>query len=171
MANANNPHGLLPLYSLAGGALLVEEFDKLSTYGTALYPGDAVACTADGRVLEVPATPGTTRISGVNLNWGAASKATKHLVVVDPVYVFEAQADDALAAADMGLNANLVYGAGSATKLTSGHQIDASTVAVTATLDVKLLKKLAIPGNDWGAYVRIEILINKHRMTGDTAGV
>ncbi|MBM3744173.1 MAG: hypothetical protein FJW34_00075 [Acidobacteria bacterium] len=170
MANVDNPHGLLPLYSLGGGPWVHEEFSKAVGYGTALYPGDAVARVADN-TIETPATPGTTRITGVNLNWGAASKATTHLVVVSPDVVFDCQADGSLDEADMGLNANLIYNAGDATALKSGHEVNSATEDVTSTLDVHLLKKLAVPGNDYGAYARLEILINKHRMASDAVGV
>lgn len=170
MANVDNPHGLLPVYSMGGGPLQLEELSKAATYAVALYPGDAVARVADN-TLQIPATPGTTRITGVNLGWGAASKATTHLVVVDPLQVFEAQADGSLLEADMGLNANLLYGAGDATTLKSGHEINSATEDVTATLDVHLLKKLDLPDNAYGDYVRLEVLINKHRMASDAVGV
>jgi hypothetical protein len=170
MANSDNPHGLLPRYCTSGAAPWVEEFDKLVGYGTAMYLGDAVARVASG-AIEIPATPGTTRITGVNLNWGKVSTATKHLVVLNPDMLFEAQADGILAEADMGLNANLIYGAGDGTALKSGHEINSATEDVTATLDVHLLKKLDVEGNAYGANVRLEILINKHRLATDSVGV
>jgi hypothetical protein len=170
MANVDNPHGLIPVYSLAGAPLQLQEFAKVVGYAVALYLGDAVARVADGS-LEIPATPGTTRITGVNMGWGAASKATTHLVVVDPNQVFEAQADGSLVEADMGLNANLLYGAGDAVALKSGHEVNSATEADTSTLDVHLLNKLEVEGNAYGSYVRLELLINKHRMASDAAGV
>jgi len=172
MANVDNPHGLLPVYSLFGGAMVLEEFTRAAAYGTALYRGDVVGRIND-HTITIPATPGTTRISGVNLVHCVASyaAATKHLVVVGPDQVFEGQADGSLLEADMGLNANLLYGAGDAVALKSAHEIDSATEAETATLDVHLLGRLRVEENAYGANVRLEVLINKHRMASDAVGV
>jgi hypothetical protein len=170
MANLDNPHGLRCIGTMHGGPPETDQFSKVVGYGTAIFRGDAVNQVADGSI-EASATPGTTLYSGVALNYGAASTATDHGVIVDPFAIFEAQADGALAAADMGLNANLVLTAGSATTKISKHQINSATENTTATLDVKLRKKLNVPDNEWGAYVRIEIVFNKHRAAFAVAGV
>jgi len=171
MSNVDNPHGLRSLMrTLSGGLPLIEEFDKAVGYGTAIFMNDAVNRAADNSI-EASATPGTTLYSGVSLNYGAASTATKHQVIVSPDALFEAQADGSLALADMGLNANLILGAGSTTTLQSGHEINSATEAVTASLDVHLLHKLNVPDNDYGDYVRVEIVFNKHRMNSVAVGV
>jgi hypothetical protein len=171
MANIDNPHGLRSLgVTTSGGQPEVEEFLKLVGYATAIYRGDAVARAADGAV-QIPATPGTTYISGVSLEKSPASTAATMRVITSPDCLFEAQADGTLLEADMGLNANLIYGSGNATTGISGHEINSATEATTATLDVKLRKKLALPDNEYGDYVRIEIVINKHRMNPGVAGV
>jgi len=159
--------------TLSGGVPHVQLFKKVVGYGTALFMWDAVFRVADGSV-DKSGTPGTTLYSGVNLNHGAASKATEHLVIVAPDAVFECQdnADtDGFAEADMGLNVNLELNAGSATLLTSGHELDESTVDVTNSLDVHMLQKLDVPDNDYGAHLRVEIVFNKHRMGLVAVGV
>lgn len=173
MANLNNPHGCRPLgISLSGGPQLFEHFLKVVGYGTAIFRYDAVNRVADGSI-EVSITPGTTNISGVSMNYGAASTATEHEVLVSPDALFEAQGDDGtgFAAADEGLNCNLILTAGNATTKQSKHQLDASTVNTTNTLDVKVLKLFDDGINVAGGYARVEFLFNKHRMTPVIAGV
>lgn len=174
MANVDNPHGLAPLgRTLSGGLPTIETFLKAVGFGTALFIGDAIARAADGSINKT-ITPGTTLYSGVNLTYGAASTATEHLVMTSPDALFEAQDNndtDGFAAADMGLNVNLELNAGSAVTQVSGHELDESTIDVTATLDVKLLRLLGNPDNAYGAYGRYEIMFNKHRMAPNSVGV
>lgn len=174
MANRDNPHGLRPLgRTLAGGFPTVETFSKIATYGTAIFIWDAINRVADGSI-EASATPGTTTYSGVSLNHGAASTLTTHVCMVSPDALYEAQdnaATDGFAAADLGLNANLVLGAGSATTLISGHEINETGVDVTDSLDVHLLRLYPSPDNAHGAWARIEIIFNKHRMNPTRVGV
>lgn len=167
MANVDNPHGFRPLMrNLDGGEPRIEEYDKDASEATAIFPFDIVSREADGNIAP-GGTPGTTRYQGVALEYGAAATATKHLVIESPNAVFEAQdnADtDGIAAADLGLNANAEFNAGNLTKQQSGHEIDESSAAATATLDLKLLRLLKTPDadNDFGANARIEVVINKH---------
>jgi hypothetical protein len=174
MANVNNPHGLRSLnIALSGGPLLVEEFDAPSTYATTIYQGDVLARAADASVAA-GGTPGTTLITGVSLNYGVASTARRISAIITPDAIFEAQdkgASAGIAAADIGLNANLKYDAGSTTTKQSGHTIDDTTQQTTATLDVHLLKLLDVADNAAGQYARVEIVINKHRMNPGVAGV
>lgn len=173
MANLNAPHGLRPLMrTVDGGEVTIRELEKVVGYATAIFQHDAVNQVADGSI-EASATPGTTRYSGVALNFGAASKATRHSVIVSPTAVYEAQGDGSgsLDQVDRGLNANLVLTAGNATTKQSKHQIGESTKAVTATLDVKLIDFLNVPDNDYGANARFEIRFNKHRQNPEVAGV
>lgn len=173
MANVNNPHGLRPLgISLSGGPQHIEKFSKLVGYGTAIFLWDAVNRVSGG-ALQASATPGTTTFTGVSLNYSAPSTAAEHLVITTPDAIFEAQGNGSgsLDAADEGLNANLVLTAGNAATRLSKHQIAESTKQTTATLDVHLLRLLALPDNEYGAYSRFEIVFNKHRMSPATAGV
>ena len=89
--------------------------------------------------------------------------------------VFEVQeigTGTALAAADVGLNANLVAGANSG--YLSGWLLTNTTEAVTATLDVKLLglsqRKTTTP-NAFGPYAKWEVVINNHYFKAGTLGI
>ena len=173
MANLNNPHGLRPLgINLAGGAPYFEQLSKLASYATAIFQYDAVNRVSGG-AIQASATPGTTTYTGVAMNYGAASTATDHLVCTDPTALYEAQEDGSagIAAADLGLNANLVLTAGNTLTKISKHQIAGSTKAVTSTLDVHLLSLLAVPDNAFGNNARIEFVFNKHRYAPGVAGV
>ncbi len=61
--------------------------------------------------------------------------------------------------------------AGNTATKVSKHQIKEDTKAVTATLDVKILALLSVPGNAWGANARVELVFNKHRMAPGVAGI
>ncbi len=172
MANLNNPFGLLPLYVLSGGPIQTEEYSKVVGYGTAVFAHDAVARVSGG-AIQIPATPGTTLISGVSINYSPASTAAIHTVIVgtDQVYIAQGDGSGSLNAADEGLNANLVFTAGNAATKQSKHQVAESTKATTATLDVHLLRIAQKPDNADGANARFEILISKYRLAPGGAGV
>lgn len=174
MANVDNPHGLRPIgRGVSGGPPRVQSFDKAVGYGTALFIGDAVFRVADGSI-DKSGTPGTTAYSGVNLNHGAASTATSHLVIVSPDTLFECQDNndtDGIAAADLGFNVNLELNAGSATTLISGHELDESTANTSNGLDMHMIELFNVPDNAHSAFARIVVMFNKHRMTPAVAGV
>jgi hypothetical protein len=159
--------------TLTGGHPSVGYYQKDASESTAFYVGDVVNREAD-QYLADGGTPGTTTYQGVNLVFGAASTLTDHLVMDSPDALFEAQDDDAttgLVLADMGLNANLIFGAGSAYTQLSGHEIDQDTKNTTNTLDVHLLRILDAPDNAAGSHCRVEIVFNKHRLLPGVAGV
>jgi hypothetical protein len=174
MANRDNPHGLRPLLrSLSGGHVSINQYQKDVSMATAIFIWDVVNRENDEN-LAPGGTPGTTTYQGVSLNYGAALTATDHQVIDSPDAIFEAQdnADtDGFAEADMGLNCDLEFNAGSTTDEISGHEIDESAINTTATLDVKLLRLYAVPDNAFGANGRIEVMINKHRLGNAVAGV
>jgi hypothetical protein len=175
MANRDNPHGLAPLMrTIHGGWPSVHEYTKDVNEATALFIHDVVNREADGCLAD-GGTPNTTTFQGVNLNYGPGATVTKHLVMDSPGAIYEAQdnADvDGFAEADMGLQADLEFNAGSTTTLISGHEIDESAAGDTTTdLDVKMLRKLDAPDNEWGAHVRVEVILNQHRLNPGVAGV
>jgi len=97
------------------------------------------------------------------------------MVADDPNIVFEAQTMGAtLAAADIGLNAEVDVTAGSTTSGASGMAVDLSTKAATATLPLKLFGFPNRPDNNIGdAFTNVYVLINNHQYKGSTgtAGV
>lgn len=173
MANNDNPHGLGFVGMDGPGFPMLQHFSKVVGLGVAIFQQDAVQRVADGSI-EGGGTPGSTLITGVAQNYGALSTATEHDVIVSSDALFEAQdnnATDGIAAADLGLNANLQYNAGSTVTLQSGHEINETGAAVTASLDVHLLELLNAPDNAYGSWARIVIKINGHRYGFAAVGV
>jgi hypothetical protein len=183
MANLNNPRGLSPLVkNQGGGPCQANAYKKVVGTATVIYQNDCVRPLAAGDITA-GGTPGTDLWLGVALNYGAASTATDHLVIDDPSALFEAQDDgqsSGLLEADQRLNANLIFPTAIALNALlqiSSHGINASTKATTATLDVKLLRKLsdiAILGGggaEFGQYSRFEVMFNQHVYKQTGAGV
>lgn len=199
MANANTPFGLRPKRYLTGtpwnGQATLYHIPASDTNAYAI--GDpvvraAAGSDANGVPTVVLATPGSG-ITGVVISAGGTvpggmmadpenlnrtiipatkSKAYYILVCDDPNVVFEVQevaGGTQLAAADVGLNANLV--AGSNNGFMSGWMLNNATEATTATLDVKLLNLAQRRDNEFGAYAKWDVLINNHTYRGGVAGI
>lgn len=171
MANMDWAHGLWPLTTQHGGPYHTRQMIKDAAENAIIYPGDVISREDDGKITP-GGTPGTTLYDGVSLDYGAALTLTNHLVVVDPLCVFEAQDDgDGLDEIDEGLNCNLVFNAGNSVTGRSGHEIDGSTKATSNALDLHLEGLLSVQNNNYGANARFEVLINKHRRAHGVAGV
>lgn len=173
MANVNNPFGLRPVMrTLGGGNPNVFGYTKAAAYAQAIYKWDPVTQLAG--VLNGPAsgmTAGTTRPIGVALAYSLASIAATMLIMDDPEAIFCVQGDgsgsggNTIAAAHMGYNANLNYtgtAGGGVTRDNSGVQLTESTIAVTATLDVRILRLHNDPTNAYGLNGIVEVVFNKH---------
>lgn len=180
MANTDAPHGCRMIGTTHGGPPLIENFNKLAAYATAIFRQDVVHQKAgdatSGAIIEpfTSATPGTTDISGVAINHGAASVLTEHAVYVDPNARFEAQDNndtDGFTAANNGLNGNIEANAGSTATRLSGHELDESTFATAAARDVHLLRLFKAVGNAYGSWARVEFIFNHHRRANNIAGV
>ena len=172
MPNQDNPHGFRPLgRSLTGGPCQVQSYTKDAS-ASAIFRQDLVKREADSFIAP-GATAGTDIYSGVSLNYAPSGSISEHLCITSPDALFEAQGDNdtALDEADMGLNANATFAAGSTSTGVSAAEIDASTKATTSTLDLRMLRRLAVPDNEYGTFARIEIVINKHRDVPGVAGV
>ncbi len=187
MANTNFPRGLVPLRDAGskvetGG---VEQFAVAVGDATALYIGDPVikdgGAAADGTatvtraaaagpitgVVEGFAPNGTTDMAGFR----AASTAAYVLVHTDPNTLYEVQANTALVAANIGLNASMTVAAGSASSKRSGFTLDAATLATTATLPLKVVGLAQRTGNEFGANNKVVVKINNSTEANATAGV
>lgn len=96
--------------------------------------------------------------------------STKQFILVADAddLILEAQADEAVAAASVGLNVGVVEGNGSAslgstTTGASGMQVDASSVATTSTLPLQIVGFAKSPDNEINAtYNKVHVRINVH---------
>lgn len=190
MANANTPYGFKPVKMqgdspITGG---LETFFVPATDGTALFVGDPVikagSADAAGLATVTRATAGAA-ITGIVLGFlpdstgviprsRAASTACYVLVCTDPAMEYEVQEDavgGALAAVDVGLNADFIVAAGNAYTGLSGVMLDTSTKATTSTLPLKILGFSQRPDNVIGALAKVRVKINVNTEAAGTAGV
>lgn len=165
MANADAPFGLRPVMHIGGapynGAARPYYVD--ATYATALYIGDPVVIVGDSNDSEIFGFPPGSlsqvelatladgnQCSGViigvhpatrsSLTYSAASTEGVVYVADDPDLIFEVQADAAVAADNVGLDAILVSTAtASAAYGVSALELDIGTVAADGSLMFRIL--------------------------------
>lgn len=193
MANNNAPFGARPVASLIGAPLsgMVNTYSAPAAYATALYIGDPVVVTGErsaGYQVVALATAGATnQITGfivgfqptpsiVTNGYGVASTLRYPIVCDDPAALFEIQEDavgGAIANASIGLNVDLVSGAGSSYSKRSGWMIDSSTAASGATLQMTIRDVVSRADNEEAtAYAKYICSINIHtRRIGAVAGL
>lgn len=191
MANTNVAFGLKPVREAGSGPHSggVNQYFHASGDATALYIGDPViksgSADSSGAYPSVIRATAAGAITGVvvgfvpdgvtnTAGYGAASTAYYVLVADDPDQLFEIQEDSvggALAAADIGLNADFIVAAGNAYSKRSGVMLDTSTKATTAGLPLKIVGLTPRPGNDLGATAKVLVKINLHTEAHGAAGV
>lgn len=165
-----------------------------SSYATALFIGDPVIKVAAGSNTAAVRAPGlgefaigtlpqinkaaagaTNRITGVIVGFAAdpnnlgriynpASTERIAFVNVDPFIVWEIQADGAIPAADMGLNANFIFTqSGSTTTGLSGVELNSATQAADATFQMIIQRAVNRADNDTTlTRAKVEVLLNLH---------
>lgn len=188
MPNTDIAFGLKPVRYASGSPYSgsVNEYFVPASDSTALFVGDPViiAGGADAGLTAATvtrATAGATnRITGVVVGfrpsdsiiangYRLASTAAYVMVADDPDLLFEIQDDSvggALAAADIGLNADLVAGTGSAVTKRSGFMLDTSTKATGATLQVRIEGLMPRVDVEVGTTAKVLVRINLPTQTG-----
>lgn len=181
----------------------VRPYFKAAGYATAMFVGDPIVFVNTGNTTPVTDLVGGEFPIGTlqsveqgaaggpfggvvvgfgadpdNLNRSYSPASTEAIVWVadDPNLVFEIQeasGGTALTAAAVGLNASVVVGSGSTTYGTSGVELDNSTEATTATLELKLLGIVNRDDNEIGEHCKWLVKINNHQLNSHTgtAGV
>jgi hypothetical protein len=174
-------------------------------YGTALFIGDPVIKVSSGSNTAAVKVPGYGEfaigtlpainkaaagdgnlITGVivgfsalpgnlNPNYNPASTERVALVCDDPDIVFEIQADGAIPAADIGLNANLIYTHdGNTTSGWSGVELDTTSDAPAADASNQLLILRAVNRLDNDTtltHAKVEVIINMHTQAIPALGI
>lgn len=193
MANANTPRGIQP-YAYAWGAPYngaVRTYYVPVGNPTALYLGDPVqlvTASSDGNgvpTAEIATAGGGAYVlgafMGISNNAGqatitllqgqtpylAAGQAAYIYVSDDPFLLYEVQEDSvggAMVSGASGRNVDLIAGAGSTVTSFSGWQLDSSTLAVTNTLQMRIIQMLQQPDNAVGANAKWLTKINLHTM-------
>ncbi len=191
MANPDKAGGLVPVGYLSGAKYggAARSYAIAAADANAFAVGDPVVIAGDADADGVPtvtlATAGTGNqilgsiVSGAGgLKYGQpygvpadsplvipATKTRIYYVLVadDPNLIFEIQEDGVggtIAAASVGLNANLIAGANNG--FISTWELDSSTVAAGATLQVKLLRAQQRRDNALGSECKWLVKINHH---------
>jgi hypothetical protein len=196
MANIDRPNGFRPVGTLSG-ANWNGSFRKFYADEN-LFMGDIVEKAATGIGNNDGAYPSVDRLDsatadiavGVVVGWEvnpdnlgnlyhASSGTYAVYVCVDPMVIFEGQGDGAgtiLAALDVGLNTDVVIGAGSTTTGASNMEVDEDTTATVATAATPLhiVGIVDRPDNEIGvANQKILVRLNMHNLAVDagTAGI
>lgn len=166
-----------------------------SGYGTALFVGDPVVKTGTSNTAKVTvpgagsfaigtmpeinkATAGDANaVTGVivgfsalpgdlNKNYNPASTERVAWVCDDPDIIFEIQADGAIPAASMGLNAVFIYThSGSTTTGLSGVELDTTSDVPAADASNQMLIVRAVNREDNDTtltHAKVEVLLNNH---------
>jgi len=193
MANIDQAYGLRPIAkvgSAPGGTTGTTKYSIADNQSTAIFTGDPVKYKNDGTIEVATAsdallgvfmgcfyTDPTTGKPTYKDHFPASLSPGDAIAFVadDPDQMFVVQQDSVgsnLVAADLNLNANLIFGAGSTTTGISGVEIDSSTGAVTATHQVRLVDFYDTPSNDATANnSELVIKINNHSLNGGTGTV
>jgi hypothetical protein len=196
--NADTPFGLRPVRYRDGSPYngAVNPYFVNSTYATALFIGDPVVKVAGGsnaaavggfpigtlpEIQKATAGDGNA-ITGVivgflplpnnlGLQYNTASTARVALVCDDPNVLFEIQADGAIAATAVGLNAVLIYThAGSTVTGRSGAELDTTSDAPDADASNQLtILRVVDRADNYAAtaFTKVLVAINQHtELTG-----
>ena len=157
---------------------------SIAASATAIYQGDPVEMLATGTIGVAAAGDVLLGpLNGVFFTDASTSKPTfaNHLeasntatdivgfVSDDPYERFEVQSDGATAAADVGLNANIAYTAGSSPNYVSKVELDHSDLK-TGSAQLRVLGISKDPDNNTAgsANVNLVVMINEHFLKGTT---
>jgi hypothetical protein len=181
MANNDKAFGLRPLGNLAGtGAQKQYGYEIADNQAGAIFQGDLVTLK-DGYILQFNPVSHTAAVgvfNGCFYNDPTTQKPTwKNYypgsinitqgkiiaeVLDDPSQMFIIQNDGTSAATDYGLNADVVVGTGNTVTGLSAIELDTSTIATTAALNLKIIGLWDVPNNAIGAYAVVVVKINEH---------
>lgn len=205
MANSDTPFGLRPAGHPSGHSKSrLTAYYVPASYGTALFVGDPVVKTGTSNTAEVSvvgtgtmpvgtmaevnkATAGDgNAITGVIVGVAAdpdglsrryipASTGGVVLVDDDPMTEFEIQADGTISAAQVGLNAVLIYtNTGDTNTGQSGAELDTTSdvPAADASNQLTIRSVVARPDNEAGSdYTKCVVRINNHTEAHGVIGV
>ena len=192
MSSSATPYGARPIGSLSVSGSFsgkVRHYSIASGYATSIFYGDFVklvaaggvekdtgttACTPVGIFLGVSYTDPNTSQKTFSQMWTAsvvASDATAY-VIDDPDVLFEMQADGTAAQTVIGNNAAVALTAGSTSIGTSKNVVDISTIAVTATLPIRIVDISSKSGNAAGdSYTDLVVKFNAGHIMRNTTGI
>ena len=185
MANKDAAFGLRPMGKVGQNRdnQGLSEYD-IAASASAIYFNDPVEILSTGTIGVAAATDALLgSLGGVFFTDASTSKPTfanhldasntatdiKGFVSDDPYERFEIQADGATAAADVGLNADIVYAAGSSPDYVSKVELQTSDQK-TGTAQLRILAISKDPDNNTAgsANVNLVVIIKEQQLKGTT---
>ena len=160
-------------YSIAANASAIYQWDPVEMAATGTITVAAATDTLLGSINGVFYTDASTSKPTWANHLNASNTATDIVGFVsdDPYERFEIQSDGATAAADVGMNADIVYAAGSTPDYVSKVELDHSDLK-SATAQLRVLAISNDPSNNTAgsANVNLVVMINEHFLKG-TVGI
>jgi len=183
MANIDGPRGMEPINS-PYGSIKRTKYRVNPSCASILYIGDPVDMINTGTVTIATAGAGNPVLGCIVDIFDSTGKPVKacpatstgYTVTVadDPNQEFIMQEDGAVsdrALADIGINVDLIAGTGSVTTGLSAWEIDSSSIAASANVQLRIIDKADILGNALGDWCRWVVKINNHRKNAGIVGV
>jgi hypothetical protein len=181
MANIDKAFGLRPIGNLsATGAQKQYGYEIADSQAGTIFQGDLVALSAGFITRFLPAThtaavgvfngcnyndPTTGKPTFSNFYPGSVNITSGKIVadvLDDPNQLFLVQCDEGFVAADVGKNADVVGTGGSTTSGISTMELDSSTLATTAALNLKVVGLYNDVNNEFGTNAVVVVKINEH---------
>lgn len=181
MANIDKASGLRPIGNLsATGAQKQYGYEIADNQAGTIFQGDLVALSAGFITRFLPAThtaavgvfngcnyidPTTGKPTWKNYYPGSVNITAGKIiadVIDDPSQLFLVQCDAGFVAADVGKNADVIGTGGSTTTGVSTMELNSSTLAVTAALNLKTVGLYNVPSNEYGSFAVVVVKINEH---------
>jgi hypothetical protein len=181
MPNIDKAFGFRPIGNLsATGAQKQYGYEIEDSQAGAIFQGDLVTIVGGYVVKFLPAThaaalgvfngcsyidPTTGKPTFKNFYPGSVNITSGKIiadVIDDPSQLFLIQADEDIVQADIGKNADVVGTGGSTVTGVSTMELDSSTIADTAALNLKIVGLYNVPGNTLGDFAVVVVKINEH---------
>ena len=181
MANIDKASGLRHIGNLsATGAQKQYGYEIADNQAGTIFQGDLVALSAGFITKFLPAThtaavgvfngcnyidPTTGKPTWKNYYPGSVNITSGKIiadVIDDPSQLFLIQCDAGFVAADVGKNADVVGTGGSTTTGVSTMELNSSTLATSAALNLKTVGLYNVPGNEYGSFAVVVVKINEH---------
>lgn len=187
------PYGMVPVTNYGSG-YNTQGFDTvtiLDGYATSIFFGDVVKIAADGTIQKDTGTSTLTPFGifvgcryvnpslGYVLDsqcWPASTTTGQTVyakVVTYPWALFKIQANGSVPLSARGDNAAIVQTAGSTTyPQNSANALNASTIANTSSLPLRIVDVWDAPGNAWGdAFTDVIVAFNNNQQFLTATGV
>ena len=181
MANIDKAFGLRPIGNLsATGAQKQYGYQIADNQAGTIFQGDLVVLTGGfiSRFLPATHTAAVGVFNGCNYNDPTTGKPTfsnfypgsvnitsgqiNADVLDDPNQLFLIQCDAGFVAADVGKNADVIGTGGSTTSGISAMELNSSTLATTAALNLKVVGLYNDVNNEFGTNAVVVVKINEH---------